>query len=171
MDNILSQKDKVDHIKEYLDKDENKKIVDDIYARYIYRPKKERKTKKNNIQKCGTDDQRYTILLKFVNCILTNIGKQNVKRLEDFKNIDREDIIKDINKNLLENNIGDELYKYFDKVSCGWYRRKSTDTYILSFLRCSCKIIGYSFEYYQKDIGVPVNGRNLRQTHIFYNIL
>jgi len=45
MDNNLSQKDKVSHIKEYLEKNENKKLVDDMYSRYIDRPKKEKKKK------------------------------------------------------------------------------------------------------------------------------
>ena len=172
MDNCLSQKDKINHIKEYLDKDENGKFVDDIYLKYVnMKIKKEKKTKKNGIEKCKLDDPRYVVLLKFLNCVLTNIGSKNIKKIEEFKDIDREDIIRDVNKILLDGNMGDELYKYFDKAACGWYRRKQTETYILSFLRYSCKNIGYSFEYYQKDIVTQINNKNSRQTRMFYNIL
>lgn len=170
MDSSLSREEKISRIKVFLEKNENEKIVNDLYSKYV-NIKIEKHKKKNNTEKCETHDPRYIALLDFLNQILTNIKKQKIKKLEEFKDIDREDIIIDTNKFLLDGNTGKILFKYFNKGACGWYRRKLTDTYILSFLRYSCKIIGYSFEYYQKDVTTLVNGRNLRQTHIFYNIV
>lgn len=170
MDNSLSHEEKISRIKAFLEKKENAKIADDFYSKHIDIKVKKNK-RKDQSEKCNTNDPKYVVLLEFLNCVLANIGKKKINKLEDFKDIDREDIIKDINKNLLEGHMGNKLYEHFDKVACGWYRRKLTDTYILSFLRYACRIIGYPFEYYQKDVTILANGRNLRQTHIFYNIV
>ncbi len=61
--------------------------------------------------------------LKFINEILKNIGKKEINDLTEFIGIDRLDIIKDINKETFER-MEDKLFKYFDKVKCGWYQKK-----------------------------------------------
>ena len=170
MDNSLSREEKISCIKEFLEKNENEKIINDLYLKYVNVKIKKHK-KKEKTEKCDINNPKYIVLLDFLNQILVNIGKQKIKKLEDFRDIDREDIIIDANKILLDGDMGKILFEHFDKGACGWYRRKLTETYILSFLRYSCKMIGYSFEYYQKDVVTSVAGRNLRQTHIFYNII
>ena len=42
-------------------------------------------------------EEKYKVLLKLLNAILKNINEQNIKNMEEFVGIDREDIIKDIN--------------------------------------------------------------------------
>lgn len=103
------------------------------------------------------DSEKYKIALKFINVILVNIGKEEVDDLVKFCGIDREDIIKEVNKKSFEE-MEDELFKHFDKVKCGWYRRKVTKNYILTFLRCMCDILGLSFSYteHKKQINKTV---------------
>lgn len=82
---------------------------------------------------------KYKLLLKFINSILINIGKSQVDDLTEFKDIDREDIIKDVNKQTL-NAMEKELFKTFDKKKCGYYRK--TDSIVLNCLRGMCKEVG-----------------------------
>ena len=169
-----SNKEKIRLIKIYLDEEEKSENVDKIYNIYLNIKKKNTLANKvnikiNNKKKCNINDQQYIVLLKFLNIILTNINKPNIKKLEEFKNIDRLDIIKEENEKSL-NDMEDEIYKHYDKAKCGWYRRKSTKSYILTFIRYACNIIGYSFQYNQKDIITRINKRNMRDTHIIYYI-
>ena len=91
---------------------------------------------------------KYKMALKLINKILTNISKDEIDDLTKFVNIDREEIIKDVNKKSFEE-MEDELFKYFDKVKSGWYRRKTTKNYILTFLRYMCNDIHLSLTYYE----------------------
>lgn len=170
MNNVLTYQEKINLIKVFLDKEENKNHVDNIFKKYININSPPKKEIKPTTKKSSNTDIKYVIILKLINKILTNIGKPNVNKLEDFKMIDREDIIREINE-LSLNDMEKEIYKHFDKAECGWYRRKMTKAYILTFLRYACDKIGYKFTYCQKEITTEVNNRNLRQTHIFYYII
>ena len=157
-----------------LDEQDLKKIYNDYKNLFIKKEKVSSKdedyvelTSKNKVIDKSSD--KYKIALKFINKILFNIGKPEINDLRDFKNIDREDIIKDVNKETLEAYEG-KLFEYFDKVKCGWYRKKTINNYILTFLRNMCNIIGTQFIYEKRDITEKVNGKNYRKTHVFYSI-
>ncbi len=98
--------------------------------------------------KIDKDSEKYKVALKFVNKILVNIGKEEVAELIDFKDIDREDIIKEVNKESFRE-MENELFEQFDKVKMGWYRRNIVSSYILTFLRNMCTDLGYSFTYHE----------------------
>lgn len=115
------------------------------------------------------DSDKYKVALKFINKILTNLGKAEVADLLEFKDIDREDIIKDINKKAFTD-MEKELFKYFDKVKSNWYKRKNVLHYILTFLRYLCSDIGLSFDYRKKDINTTIDNKNFRRTHVYYSI-
>jgi len=123
--------------------------------------------KDNNVFDKNSD--KYKIALKFINKILINLKKDELDDLTNFKNIDRENIILDINKKTL-NDMEKEIFKYFDKAKCGYYRRNDTKHYILTFLRCICNDLNLSFSYYKKDITEIVNNKNYRKTHVYYSI-
>ena len=59
-------------------------------------------------------DPKYIIALQFLNHILTNINKPNINDILDFKDITRQEILKQENLNKL-NEMESEVYKYFDK--------------------------------------------------------
>jgi len=119
-------------------------------------------------QKISKDDDKYKLALKFVNVILKNIGKDEVDDLTKFKDVDREDIIKDVNKNSF-NDIADELFKNFNKKKCSYYRK--TDTQILNCLRGMMKELGHELTYVQKDINGKIDDKTFRKTCMFYSII
>ena len=119
------------------------------------------------VEKEPLDSPKYKLALKFVNKILVNIGKDEVDDLTKFVNIDREDIIKEVNRKSLEEMEG-ELLKLFDKKKLGLYRR--TDTIALNCLRGMMKEIGYKLIKEQKDITSTIDGQNYRKTHMIYHI-
>ena len=94
------------------------------------------------------NSDQYKIVLKFINQVLVNIGKKEIDDLTKFVDISRNDIIKDCNKHLLEN-MEKEIFALFDKTKCGWYRRKTTQNYILTFLRYICTCLGLTFTYHE----------------------
>lgn len=112
---------------------------------------------------------KYKVALKFINMILANLGKPAITTLTEFTNIDREDIIKEVNKQSFDAMQG-ELFSYFDKVAMGWYRRNKVNNYILTFLRNMCDDLGLEFAYEQKDITRLIDEKSFRSTFMFYLI-
>jgi len=113
------------------------------------------------------NDPKYVIALQFLNHILTNNNKQNINDILDFKDISREEIIKQENLNKL-NNMESELYKHFDKDKCGFYRK--TDNYVINFFRQMLKEIGYKAITTKKDRTVKINGVSYRKKFMIYHI-
>ena len=118
-------------------------------------------------QKINKDDDKYKLALKFVNVILTNIGKEEVDDLTKFKDIDREDIIKDVNKTSLDE-MSNELFSHFDKKKCGYYRK--TEAIVLNCLRGIMKELGYEMIKLKKEKCEEINGRSYKRSHYLYSI-
>lgn len=161
----LSKQDKINLLKDNLNN-----IPDDqinrLYKKYIdNKNNNNKKNKEVNKDKIDKTADKYKLALKFVNKILHNIDKPQITDLADFKKILRNDIIKTINKKTFED-MEDELFKYFDKRTCGWYRRKQIKDPVLPFLRGMCKELGYSLNYSQID----VRKNNVTKTHMYYSI-
>ena len=114
-----------------------------------------------------TSSDKYKVALKFVNKILVNLEKDEVDELTEFKNIDREDIIKEINKKSLKE-MEDDIFKQFDKTKCNFYRQ--TDTVVLSVLRGIMKQLGYDFKPFKKDKCEYRDGKSCKRTHYFYTV-
>lgn len=115
------------------------------------------------------DSDKYKISLKFINKILINIGKGEVDDLTKFMNIDRKLLLTDSNKQIFCD-MESELFDHFDKVKCGWYRRKTTKNYFLTFMRYMCSDIGLQFTFEQKEIYTTINGESYRKSHTYYCI-
>lgn len=123
---------------------------------------------KNNIankKRVDDSDPKYQILLKLINNILTNSNRSTITKLTEFVDIDREDIIKSVNCKYLEK-MTDEIFKYYDKMKAGWYRRKTTNGYVLSFLRYACRETGYDLVYIKKNH----QKKGDVKTHLLYTI-
>lgn len=110
---------------------------------------------------------RYKVLLKFVNNILTNIGKIKINDLNEFIDIDREDIIKDINITTLKA-MEKEIFKYYNKNKCGYYRK--SNAFVLNCLRGMLKELGLEMTYIQKERSEYINGKSFKRTHMLYSI-
>ncbi len=145
-------------------------FVDTLYDKYVVknnkRDGKTKKVKKNPAKIIDKTTRKYKILIKFVNKILVNIGKDRIDDLTDFKNIDRLDIIKPENKVILDE-MESDLYRYFAKKS-NFYRK--TPSIVLIIIRGLCKQVGLRFVSTQKDIRERINGKLYRRTHMFYSI-
>lgn len=118
-------------------------------------------------EKLPKDSDKYKVILKLINKILTNLEKPEIDDLTKFTNIDREDIIKDINLKALTD-MEDELFPLFDKDKCGYYRK--TNHRILTILRGCLKDMGYNFTYIQKEKSELISEKVFRRTHLFYSI-
>jgi len=113
------------------------------------------------------NDPKYIIALQFLNHILTNNNKLNINDILDFKDITREEIIKQENLNKL-NEMENELYKHFSKMNCGYYRK--TDNYVINFFRGMLKELGYKAVKTKKDKTVTIEGTNYRKSFMIYHI-
>jgi len=100
----------------------------------------------DNSENTDIVNNKNNVLLKYVNAILTNIGKEPIENLTDFKEIERLDVIKEENFESLVL-LKDEIFAHFDCRQCGWYKRKSTKNYVLSFLRYALTDINLKLIY------------------------
>ena len=113
------------------------------------------------------NDPKYVIALQFLNHILTNNNKSQITDILDFKDITRQEILKQENLDKL-NEMEPELYKNFDKMKCGYYRK--TDNYVINFFRGMLKEMGYKAIHIEKDKTVTIDGENYRKKIIYYHI-
>lgn len=111
-------------------------VINKLYTEHI-----EEKKPKKDIDK--TTD-KYIVLLEFVNGMLKNIGKDEITDLRDFKDIYREDILKEENKQLLIS-MQKRLFTHFNKRNSGYYRKGSG--WPLNVLRGMCKEIDLEITY------------------------
>ena len=113
------------------------------------------------------NDPKYIIALRFLNHILTNNDKPQIQDILDFKNITRQEILKEENLNKL-NEMEADIYKHFDKDKCGYYRK--TDNYVINFFRQMVKELGYKAILEKKDKTVKIDGQSYRQKLMIYHI-
>ena len=113
------------------------------------------------------NDPKYVFALQFLNHILINNNKPQIQDILEFKDITRQEILKQENLNKL-NEMETELYKHFDKMKCGYYRK--TDNYVINFFRGMLKEMGYKAIHIEKDKTVTIDGENCRKKIIYYHI-
>ena len=117
--------------------------------------------------KIEKDSDKYKIALKLLNKILINLGKEEIDDLTKFIDIDREDIIKDINVKALDELEG-ELFGYYNKSKCGYYRK--TDALVLNCIRGMMKEAGFEFTAKKKEKNEKINGKSYKRSHFLYSI-
>lgn len=113
------------------------------------------------------NDPKYIICLEFLNHILINNNKPRINDILDFKNITRQEILKQENVDKL-NEMESELYKHFDKDKCGYYRK--TDNYTINFFRQMIKELGYKAVVEKKDKTVIIDCESYRKKFMIYHI-
>jgi len=110
---------------------------------------------------------KYKVTLKFVNKILLNLGKEEINDLTKFQNIDREDIIKEVNMQTLKE-MENDILDVYDKRACGFYNK--TKSFVLNCLRHMVKELGFTFKPVKKDKCEYREGKSCKRTHYFYSI-
>jgi len=113
------------------------------------------------------NDTKYVLALEFLNHILTNNNKSQINDILNFKDITRQEILKQDNLDKL-NEMENDLYKHFDKDKCGYYRKN--DNYPITFFRQMLKQIGYKAVRVEKDKTVTIDGTNYRKKFMTYHI-
>ena len=121
----------------------------------------------NNNRIVDKNDPKYVLALQFLNHILTNNNKPQIQDILEFKDITRQEILKQENLNKL-NEMETELYKHFDKDKCGYYRK--TDNYVINFFRQMIKEMGYKAVIEKKDRTIKIDGQSYRQKLMIYHI-
>lgn len=96
---------------------------------------------------------KYLVLLGLLNNILVNNNKSTIDIITDFKNIPRQEIIKPENKQMIEA-MEDEIFKHYNKISCGWSRKNRVKHYILTLLKTMCSDINLEFQSTKKNISL-----------------
>lgn len=115
------------------------------------------------------DDSKRVIALKFINKILTNIGKDQIDDLTDFIDIDRDLIIKDKNKAIVDE-MESEITKHFDKKKIGYYNRTKVKTIIITYLKGMIDHLNLIMESREVENYVQVDGLKYRKTKILFTI-
>lgn len=85
-----------------------------------------------------------TILLKLINKVFKVINKNPIKKLTEFKNISRNQLVGEHIDNIMEE-MEDEFYECFSKADCGFYRKKLVDKYFICALKGATKAMGFKF--------------------------
>lgn len=141
----LTREEKLEKIG--LPKDTNiTEISDDslekIYCKFIgAKAKKEPiKIKKGKVQEL---EGKRKLLLRFLNSLLTAMGKDTVKEITDFKNIGREELLNEACQKVFNEYIV-EIYSLFGKSKLGRKSKKNEKGYIVTVLKKMILNAGYS---------------------------
>ena len=157
MENNITLDEKIRLLKIFLNKNNDQEKIDKIFNTYnevVNDIKKDEllgdkelkiiKTKKN----LDKGSYKYIMFLKLLNKILIENGTNNIEDIYDFKNITKEQLIKNREANNLFG-MEEQLFKKkegFNKNKCQWYFKHRIDTYIISFIRGACEELGCQLE-------------------------
>lgn len=114
--------------------------------------------------------KKYNVALKLVNKLLTNMGKDNIDALEDFKDIDRDQIDTLQNKDTIEA-MENEIYKVFDKTKCGYYDKKRVSAYPMRLLRGVASQLDIEFSYRKNEEYISLNNKRYHRTQLLYSFV
>ena len=113
------------------------------------------------------ETQKYKLLLKLVNKLLVNMGKDKIEILTDFKDIDREEILSKKNEETLNKMIS-EFYPLFDKRKSGYYSNKKSKFKVVNILRGLTKETNYEFKYKNKEVYIEGDFGRARKSKTYY---
>lgn len=146
---------------EYLDMIYKYYVLKEHCKNEVHKPKKAKKLIIKSGPPVDKTTIKYKLLLEYVNNILKNMGKEAIDDLTEFKEIDRLDIIKEKNKEMLDE-MAPTLFKHFRKQN--YYRK--TKSIVLNCMRGMCKEVGVQLINRKQNIV-----RNtILKTHFFYTI-
>lgn len=111
--------------------------LDDTIINTIYEHVKKKKEDDNTTEK----SKKRKLLLSYLNRILSNIGKDNIKSPFDFKDINRDNVIDETNGLILDD-MKKDIFELYTKTQLRWSNKSKTDTYGLTFLKIVCKDLG-----------------------------
>lgn len=109
---------------------------------------------------------KYNVLLKLLNRILVNIGRQEINDIIEFKNVDRKDLLKEENNKIIEE-MEEEIHKYYCKYNLKYGHKSQIKHYILTLIKAMCEDIYFQFK--SKSVKVKKNNKVL--VNAIYDII
>lgn len=110
--------------------------------------------------------KKYDILLVFLNALLTNMGKQHINDIADFKMIRRDELLTELNESCIDQ-YKDQLHTFYSKHNTKYLHKKSVKNYILTFLKALVDEIGLDF----CSMSVTERDGKTTKTHVLYSIM
>lgn len=143
-------------------KDISDKVLDTLYKKFINEKKENDKNIKNKIKnndqkgqiyikktkmkiKVDKESEQYKITLEFLNTILTTMEKEQINDITEFKDINRNNLIKDECKKIVDDYL-ERIIKQFGKTKIAYRNRNTVDHYIISLIKYMAINCGYSFK-------------------------
>lgn len=158
INNGVSREDKL--IAVGLDKNTDQTVISNEILNKIYTnisnnkpiPKKKSNiiTKEAKCDKVANDHPKYIAGIAFLNDLLVAMGKDRITEMTDFKGINRNDLLSDNCKGVLNNHL-EGLVKTFGKSTLLYDKRNKITTYILSVIKRVIMNCGYKFEWSKKQ--------------------
>lgn len=130
---------------------------------YIKKPKKTIKLDHNS--------EKYKVTLKFLNALLTCIGMPEINNLTDFKEVRRNDLIKEECEKILDNHLED-IIKQFGRTTILIRNRNVKKAYIITVIKSIVLDCGYAFKSESKmNSTIMDHGRYDVKLTTYYSII
>ena len=123
---------------------------------------------KCDIIKISKNEQKYIIILKFINAILTVLGKNNINDITGFKNIRRDELLKPECRAVLDQHL-DNIVAVFGKTNILYDKRFKIKLYTLTVIKRTSKLCGYTLKSTQKQ-GYKRNKCDGQYVLIYWNV-
>ena len=144
----------------------NDKLLDQIYDQ-IKKNNKEKEKKKTGVhvkkpktdQKVDKNDDKYILVLEFLNAILVKIGKEAIDDITKFKDIKRDDLLKPECTQVLSQYL-DKIIKQFGKTKILYDKKDKINNYLLTVIKSVVANCGYQFKSNQKNKYRQISERN-----------
>jgi len=136
-----------------------------IKAEITKQKRREKEIASKSVIHKNTDTFQYRLLVKLLNGILVNMKMKKIKFANEFKNINRLNIIDPGVKPIFDA-MRDDIFKNFNKLKCGFYYLESPSA-VLNCIRGMCKTLNIILEWkkYEK------RANSVTHTDIIYSII
>jgi len=134
-------------------------VLDIIYEKYIAMKDSIIDINSYNIEEEINFKIKKIVIIKILNEILELSNLQKIAKLEDFIEIDKDVIMNENTKQIL-NDMDNDISKYFEKSKIGYYR-KTAPAYQLNIIRGLLSSIGYKIDRIPKT--KMINGEKLHE--------
>mgnify|MGYP001022907113 CR=1 FL=1 len=114
--------------------------------------------------------RKINLILSYLNELLESWGKESIKELEDFKNIDKQYFFGETSKNIFETYL-DEFCVIFGKNQISYSRRKKINNYILTVTKKILELCGYKLDFTTCIQFKNIDNKNIRISKSLVTIL
>lgn len=117
-----------------------------------------------NIKKINNEDsikKKMEFFVIFLNKILINIGKEEIKDPSEFKDIKKSDIL--LNANIINDELMENCLRLFSKIQCGYYDKDRSKKFILIFIKKLAVNLKYNIKIFGCNEFNEVNNKKVKK--------